>query len=166
MTVFESLTWVTIALALRNTNETSHSYKTSEENLAAPKSLKLINSPPFRAISPSRFPQSNQPTNTNKFILSTSSTKTNLYFCPTTLKNMNSDISLPNLLCEEEDYDSLKPSKPSSDDDHYIQTLIQQETLSYDYVGCFSYHNNNNDNDNDEWFKCARLDAINWIFSV
>ncbi|PWA94430.1 Cyclin, C-terminal domain-containing protein [Artemisia annua] len=47
---------------------------------------------------------------------------------------MSSDISLPNLLCEEEDYDSLKPSKPSSDDDdHYIQTLIQQETMSYDY---------------------------------
>ncbi|GJS71413.1 cyclin, C-terminal domain-containing protein [Tanacetum coccineum] len=79
---------------------------------------------------------------------------------------MSSDISLPNLLCEEEDYDSslnhqqLKPFKPSSDDDYYIQTLIQQETMSNE---CFSYVNN--DDGGTEWFKCARLDAINWIFS-
>ncbi|KAI7727360.1 hypothetical protein M8C21_003506, partial [Ambrosia artemisiifolia] len=73
-------------------------------------------------------------------------------------------FSLPNLMCEEDDSSSnqvkLKIIQPRSEDDHYIQSLIQRETKSIDY-GCLC-----NDDNSNNWFKCARLDTVNWIFSI
>ncbi|KAK1440676.1 hypothetical protein QVD17_06505 [Tagetes erecta] len=76
--------------------------------------------------------------------------------------NHDTTFSLPTLLCEEDDSSLIIPktthlSQPSSDDDHFIRSLIQKETQSNDYR-CVSHHEN--------WLKCARLDAINWIFTT
>ncbi|KAD5960942.1 hypothetical protein R6Q59_013962 [Mikania micrantha] len=79
---------------------------------------------------------------------------------------MNSDatFSLPNLLCEEDDSSltevKTKVSQPGSDDDQYIRSLIEREAESNDYV-CVC-----DDEDSENWLKCARLDAVNWIFST
>ncbi|KAF5798827.1 putative cyclin domain-containing protein [Helianthus annuus] len=73
-------------------------------------------------------------------------------------------FSLPNLLCEEDDSSlndtKSKLSNPRSEDDHYIRSLIEKEAQSNDYncVIC--------DDSTRNWFKCARLDAIDWIFST
>lgn len=79
---------------------------------------------------------------------------------------MNSDttFTLPNLLCEEDDSSLIEVASKSqnrSEDDHYIQSLIESETKSNYYYGSVS-----DDENRINWFKCARLDAINWIFSV
>ncbi|KAL9997137.1 putative cyclin domain-containing protein [Helianthus debilis subsp. tardiflorus] len=74
-------------------------------------------------------------------------------------------FSLPNLMCEEDD-DSLstqvkiKISQPRSDDDRYIRSLIDKETKSNDY-GCVCVDQNSRNS-----LKCARLDTVNWIFSI
>ncbi|KAI3747854.1 hypothetical protein L6452_10547 [Arctium lappa] len=80
---------------------------------------------------------------------------------------MDSDtttFSLPSLLCEEDesslDEVKLKVSIPRSEDDHYIRCLIETESKSNDY-GCLC-----DDHHTRKWFKCARLDAINWILST
>ncbi|KAI3808523.1 hypothetical protein L1987_24474 [Smallanthus sonchifolius] len=79
---------------------------------------------------------------------------------------MDSDttFSLPNLLCEEDDSSLIEVktsvSKPRSDDDQYVRSLIDREAESNDYGCVFG------DEDGGNWFKCARLDAINWIFST
>ncbi|KAJ9540822.1 hypothetical protein OSB04_027328 [Centaurea solstitialis] len=81
---------------------------------------------------------------------------------------MDSDtFSLPNLLCEEDESSlnelklkSIPPPPPRSEEDHYIRSLIETESKSKDYA-CVSV-----DEITRNWFKCARLDAINWILST
>ncbi|KAK9061907.1 hypothetical protein SSX86_019091 [Deinandra increscens subsp. villosa] len=75
-------------------------------------------------------------------------------------------FTLPSLLCEEDDSSldhqvKIKVSQPRSDDDQYIRSLIERETQSNDSscVIC-------DDESTKNWFKCARLDAVNWIFST
>ncbi|KAK1410324.1 hypothetical protein QVD17_36859 [Tagetes erecta] len=78
--------------------------------------------------------------------------------------NPNTTFTLPTLLCEEDasSFTQLKIniSQPKSEDNHYIQSLIEKETKSTDYVCVCVDQNPRN------WFKCARLDTINWIFST
>ncbi|KAF5769631.1 putative cyclin domain-containing protein [Helianthus annuus] len=73
-------------------------------------------------------------------------------------------FSLPNLMCEEDDSSStqvkIKISQPRSDDDRYIRLLIDKETKSNDY-GCVCV-----DEISRNSLKCARLDTVNWIFSI
>lgn len=75
-------------------------------------------------------------------------------------------FSLPSLLCEEDESSlneiKLDASLPKSEDDRYIRSLIETESKSNDY-GCVCISDDDNSRN---WFKCARLDAINWIFSV
>ncbi|KAL4577512.1 hypothetical protein LXL04_013621 [Taraxacum kok-saghyz] len=74
-------------------------------------------------------------------------------------------FSLPSLLCEE-DESSLQETKlvssPKSEDDLYIRSLIETESKSNDY-GCVCVCDDDNSRN---WLKCARLDAVNWIFST
>nr|XP_043635220.1 cyclin-D5-1 [Erigeron canadensis] len=88
---------------------------------------------------------------------------------------MNSDTtySLPNLLCEEDDSCLSDPKIRANDvsfseDDHfYIQSLIEKESKSNDYYGCVCFDDfENNNTKKQQWFQCARLHAINWIFST
>ncbi|KAL8193704.1 hypothetical protein R6Q57_026396 [Mikania cordata] len=73
-------------------------------------------------------------------------------------------FSLPSLLCEEDESSlnevKIKISQPRSEDDQYIRSLIERETKSIDYGRLCDDKNSKN------WFKCARLDAVNWIFST
>ncbi|XP_023751844.1 cyclin-D5-1 [Lactuca sativa] len=75
-------------------------------------------------------------------------------------------FSLPSLLCEEDESSlneiKLDASLPKSEDDRYIRSLIETESKSNDY-GCVCISDDDNSRN---WFKCARLDAINWIFST
>ncbi|KAL7613266.1 hypothetical protein Lser_V15G07425 [Lactuca serriola] len=75
-------------------------------------------------------------------------------------------FSLPSLLCEEDESSlneiKLDASLPKSEDDRYILSLIETESKSNDY-GCVCVSDDDNSRN---WFKCARLDAINWIFST
>lgn len=75
-------------------------------------------------------------------------------------------FSLPSLLCEEDESSlnevKLKVFLPKSEDDRYIRTLIESESKSNDY-GCVCVCDDDNSRN---WFKCARLDAINWILST
>ncbi|CAI9272479.1 unnamed protein product [Lactuca saligna] len=77
-------------------------------------------------------------------------------------------FSLPSLLCEEDESSlneiKLDASLPKSEDDRYIRSLIETESQSNDY-GCVCVSVSDDDNSRN-WFKCARLDAINWIFST
>lgn len=87
----------------------------------------------------------------------------------------DSSMPLSSLLCQEDDscFDQLNDDKdsnfnPSTISDHdveYIEMLIQSETNfqsnSSDESSC--HYSIKNDK---TWFKCARLDAIQWILNV
>ncbi|XP_071708461.1 cyclin-D5-1-like [Rutidosis leptorrhynchoides] len=71
------------------------------------------------------------------------------------------------LLCEEDDSSlneiKLKvSSQHKSEDDQFIRSLIQKESKSSDYCHGFVC----DDYSYKKWFKCDRLDAVNWIFST
>ncbi|KAI3798970.1 hypothetical protein L1987_34258 [Smallanthus sonchifolius] len=76
--------------------------------------------------------------------------------------NPDTTFSLPTLLCEEDDssLNQVKIKVPQSEDDRYIRSLIQRESKSNDHRCVCDDKNSKN------WFKCARLDAINWIFGT
>lgn len=87
----------------------------------------------------------------------------------------DSSMPLSSLLCQEDDscFDQLNDDKdsnfnPSTISDHdveYIEMLIQSET---------NFQSNSSDESSCDysiksdktWFKCARLDAIQWILNV
>ncbi|XP_076949890.1 cyclin-D5-1-like [Bidens hawaiensis] len=83
------------------------------------------------------------------------------------MDDSDTTFSLTSLLCEEDDssLNQVKIThtgfKPRSEDDHYIQLLIQTEPRSNGCQSCVS-----DDDTAKNRLKCARLDAVNWIFST